>query len=77
MIFEMYIRFGSKKSMLTNSAGMSHLTPFSDASRIDIYEFKGLDNVCSYPIRLGCGYKDFTNNEMSEILLMIMYIILL
>ena len=63
--------------MLTNSAGMSHLTPFSDASRIDIYEFKGLDNVCSYPIRLGCGYKDFTNNEMSEILLMIMYIILL
>ena len=63
--------------MLTNSAGMSHLTPFSDASRIDIYEFKGLDNVCSYPIRLGCGYKDFTNDEMSEILLMIMYIILL
>ena len=63
--------------MLTNSAGMSHLTPFSDASRIDIYEFKGLDNVCSYPIRLGCGYEDFTNDEMSEILLMIMYIILL
>ena len=63
--------------MLTNSAGMSHLTPFSDASRIDIYEFKGLDNVCIYPIRLGCGYKDFTNDEMSEILLMIMYIILL
>ena len=63
--------------MLTNSAGMSHLTPFSDASRIDIYEFKGFDNVCSYPIRLGCGYKDFTNDEMSEILLMIMYIILL
>ena len=54
--------------MLTNSAGMSHLTPFSDASRIDICKFKGLDNVCSYPIRLGCGSKDFTNDEMSEIL---------